>query len=163
MKSAAEAFDHIQPFLTAQFDFRESGIDSVCNQLNIADGLSMGESLMKSGLKIGLAAAAGAVGAATGGMGWIALGAIGLGFAAGSEIVDAVFSAPGAPAGVEKYRLGRLNVLHEMKARETSGAAWVAAAFAWRDLGDPARVKEALAYASTAGIPESVLGILLKA
>ena len=50
----------------------------------------------------------------------MALGAIGTGFAVGSEIVDAVFSGNSAPGGVEGYRLGRKNTLFDMKAREGS-------------------------------------------
>jgi hypothetical protein len=115
-----DAYDQIQPFLTAQFEYRETGINQICNQLNQADAQGLGMSVLKTGLKLGLAAAAGAVGAATGGLGWVALGAIGLGFGVGGEIVDAIFSDPAAPAGVEEFRTKRLNVLTNMKARETS-------------------------------------------
>jgi hypothetical protein len=116
----SDAYDQIQPFLTAQFEFRETGINQICNQLNQVDSPSLGMQLLKSGLKIGLAAAAGAVGAFTGGLGWVALGAIGVAFGVGGEIVDGVFAGPSAPAGVEEYRTNRLNVLTSMKARETS-------------------------------------------
>jgi hypothetical protein len=114
-----DAFDQISPFLQAQFEFRQAGITYACNQLNQVDQPSLGAQLLKSGLKLGLAAAAGAVGAATGGLGFVALGAIGLGFGIGGEIVDAVFASGSAPQGVEEFRLSRTNTLTQMKARET--------------------------------------------
>ncbi len=119
-QDAGEAYDVIAPFVEQQFDYRQSGITYVCNELGNVDQPSLGAQIMKSGLKLGLAAAAGAVGAFTGGLGWVALGAIGLGFGMGGEIVDAVFAGPSAPAGVEAFRMGRENVLNRMKAVETS-------------------------------------------
>jgi hypothetical protein len=119
-QDAGQAYDIIAPFVEQQFDFRQSGITYVCNELGNVDQPSLGAQLMKSGLKLGLAAAAGAVGAFTSGLGWVALGAIGLGFGMGGEIVDAVFTGPSAPAGVEAFRLGRDNVLNRMKAVESS-------------------------------------------
>jgi len=119
-ETVGAAYDLIAPFAEQQFDYRQSGITYVCNELGNVDAPGMGSQLLKSGLKIGLGAAAGAVGAFTGGLGWVALGAIGLGFGVGGEVVDAVFAGPSAPGGIEGYRMGRENVLNRMKAVETS-------------------------------------------
>lgn len=116
----SDAVDQITPYLTAQFDFREEGVRSVCDSLLQVDPPSIGMQLLKSGLKIGLAAAAGAVGAATGGIGLVAAAAIGAGFGLGGELVDAAFAGSSAPAGVIEYRTQRMNVLNAMKAEETS-------------------------------------------
>lgn len=119
-KDANDAYDQISPFLTAQFQFRDTGINQACNQLREFDQPSLGAQILKSGLKIGLAAAAGAVGGATAGLGLVALGAIGLGFGIGGELVDGVFAGAQAPAGIEEFRTKRLNVLHSMQAKETA-------------------------------------------
>lgn len=120
IKDAGEAYDLIAPYVRAQFAFRKSGIDYACNHLNMPDAPSLGSQLLKSGLKIGIAAAAGAVAATTGGLGVVAMGAIGGAFGAlGGEIVDSVFAAQSAPQGVEEFRMERTNVLTEMEARET--------------------------------------------